>query len=187
MKELNYNFRTDEELVSAHKNGDNEASSELVARYTARLHNFLGGTSDAMDLVQETFKKVFSHIHSFNEKKSFKSWLFQIARNCSIDESRKAGIRFNLHNTEEFLEVEDCTSKTPSTLMTTLERKDIILKSVQELPEKQREVLSLSYFQGLSYPEIAKKLNCSVSSVKTHMSRAVQKLAKSLPNSGGLL
>lgn len=187
MKEINYNFRTDEELVIAYRKGDSEASSELVLRYTKRLHKFLGGSSDAMDLVQETFKKVFSSLHSFNEKKSFKSWLFQIARNCSIDEKRKAGVRFNLHNSEEFLDVEDCPTQSPSTLMSTSERKNIILQSILELPEKQREVLSMSYYQGLSYPEIALKLKCSVSTVKTHMSRAVQRLSKTLPDSGGLL
>jgi len=186
MKELDYNFRTDEELVIAYRHGDHDASSELVSRYTERLHHFLGGTADAMDLVQETFKKVFSSLHSFNESKSFKSWLFQIAKNCSIDANRKAGVRFNLHKSEEFSDVEDCSSENPSLLMSVSERKKIILESVQELPEKQREVLILSYYQGLSYPEISKKLGCSVSSVKTHMSRAVQKLSKSLPNTGGL-
>ena len=184
MKEINYNLRTDEELVIAYRDGDCKASSILVERYTSRLHTFLGGTANAMDLVQETFKKVFNSLNSFNENKSFKSWLFQIARNCSIDESRKAGVRFNLNHSEELIDIEDRASETPSSLLSIEERKNIILSSIQELPEMQREVLRLSYYQGLSYPQIAKKLKCSVSSVKTHMARAVQKLSKILPETG---
>ena len=179
-------MKTDEELITAYKDGDNEAFTELVRRYKNRLSSFLGGKHDAKDLVQETFKKVFKNLSKFNEKRSFKAWVFKIAKNCSIDEDRKAGSRFNLLESCELPEIEDESTNCPSASLRKSERKQIILDAVNSLPEKQRQVLSLSYFQGQSYPQIAKKMNCSVSTVKTHMSRAVQKLAQILPD-GGLL
>ena len=178
-------MKTDEELVTEYKAGNNDAFTELVTRYKARLHSFLGGSSDAKDLVQETFKKVFKNLSTFNEKRSFKSWVFKIAKNCSIDAKRKAGSRFNLLESDELSEIHDETTDCPSTKLSRSERNSLILKEVSNLPEKQREVLTLSYYQGLTYPQIAEKLNCSVSSVKTHMSRAVQKLSQRLP--GGIL
>ncbi|MCM8542535.1 MAG: RNA polymerase sigma factor [Lentisphaeraceae bacterium] len=179
-------MKTDEELITAYKDGDTEAFTELVKRYKNRLFTFLGGKNDAKDLVQETFKKVFNNLSKFNEKRSFKAWVFKIAKNCSIDEGRKAGSRFNLLESCELPEIEDETSFCPSASLRKAERKQIILEAVNALPEKQRQVLSLSYFEGETYPEIAKKLDCSVSSVKTHMSRAVQKLAQILPDGGRL-
>jgi len=179
-------MKTDEELVTAYKKGDSEASAELFGRYRDRLHHFLGGSSDAMDTVQETFKKVFKNISSFNENRSFKAWVFRIAQNCSIDEGRKAGSRFNLLQSEEWNDIEDNSMECPSSSLSRVERKKIVNDAILSLPEKQRQVLELSYFQGESYPAIARRLNCSVSSVKTHMSRAVQKLSKTLPEEGGL-
>lgn len=177
-------MKTDEELVSAYKDGDTEAFNELVSRYKNRLVSFLGGSSDAKDLAQETFKKVFKSLSTFNEKRSFKAWVFKIAKNCSIDEGRKSGSRFNLLESCELPEMEDETSQSPDQSLRKSERKSILVEAINSLPEKQREVLTLSYFHGESYTAIAKKLNCSVSSVKTHMSRAVQKLAKTLPDDG---
>lgn len=177
-------MKTDEELVSEYKNGDAEAFNELVRRYKNRLTSFLGGKADAKDLVQETFRKVFKNMGSFNERRSFKAWVFKIAKNCSIDAGRKAGSRFNLLESCELPEIVDETTHSPSISLRESERKKALTQAVNSLPEKQREVLTRSYFHGQSYPEIAQQLNCSVSSVKTHMSRAVQKLAKILPDRG---
>lgn len=177
-------MKSDEELVSAYKKGDSEASVELVGRYRDRLCFFLGGSSDAVDTVQETFKKVFKNISSFNESRSFKSWLFQIARNCSIDANRKSISRFDLLKSDELTDIEDDSIDCPSSSLTREERKKMVQEAILSLPEKQREVLDLAYFQGKSYPQIARQLDCSVSSVKTHMARAVQKLAKILPDEG---
>lgn len=179
-------MKSDEELVTEYKKGDTQAFNELVHRYKNRLTSFLGGKTDAKDLVQETFKKVFKNLSSFNEERSFKAWVFKIAKNCSIDEGRKAKSRFNLLESCELPELEDESINSPAISLRKSERKKALLSAVNALPQKQREVLTLSYFQGMTYPEIAIQLNCSVSSVKTHMARAVQKLAKSLPD-GGLL
>ena len=138
-------------------------------------------------MVQETFKKAFKSLTSFNHVGSFKSWIYRIAKNCSIDENRKIGVRFNLHNTEELIEVIDTKAHSPMVTLSKHERNKIILQAIRSLTEKQRQVLILSYFHGHSYSEIAEKMDCSISSVKTHMSRAVLKLAKTLPEAGGLL
>ena len=178
-------MKTDEELIIDFRQGNTAAFNTLVDRYTPRLYSFLGGTSDTMDLVQDTFNKVYRNIHQFNTDKSFKTWLFSIARNCSIDAGRKAGRRFPLLNAET-ANIEESHDDCPASSMSRTENKEIVKEALNQLPEKQREVLILSYYQNLSYPQIAKKMSCSTSTVKTHMARAVRKLMHILPDHGGL-
>ena len=130
MKEQN-NIRTDEELVTAYIDGECDAFTELVNRYRKPLHLFFGGNSDALDMVQETFKKAFKSLTSYNQAGSFKSWIYKIAKNCSIDESRKIGIRFNLNNTEELIEVIDTKAHSPMTTLSEHERNKIIIQALR--------------------------------------------------------
>jgi len=180
-------MKTDEELALAYQNGKKEAFNELVSRYQVRLFHFVGGTSDAMDLVQETFHRAHKKFHTFNPAKSFQSWIYTIARNCAIDTHRKQKSRMAKHNPLEDFTQTDCN--TPEKELSRRENRALVTQAIEGLPEQQKKVLTLSYYQELSYSEIAQKLNCSTSTVKTHMSRAVRHLAKKLPRpeKGGLL
>jgi RNA polymerase sigma-70 factor, ECF subfamily len=184
-KIIDTQMRTDEELILDFRNGSAIAFNTLVERYTSRLHQFLGGTSDAMDLVQETFNKAYRNLNSFNIERPFKPWLFKIAKNCSIDANRKAGVRFPLLYNTDVIDVEDIND-CPAISVTKVENRTLVKAAIEKLPAQQKQVLILSYYQNMSYPQIAKSLNISTSTVKTHMARAIQKLITLLPDVGNL-
>src|ERR1700733_2556258 len=87
------NELSDNDLVLQYRSGNKKAFEALVERYFAHVFNFITRyTSDqvaAEDIVQETFVKVWKNIKKFDETKNFKSWLFTIARNTSLDWLRK--------------------------------------------------------------------------------------------------
>ena len=174
-------MKTDSELVLAFKNGSDDAFGEIMARYRQPLHNFLGGTFEASDLVQETFSKAYNNIHSFNERtsSSFKCWLYKIARNCQIDACRKN----NRHQIalDSFSILGKTNVRPPFAALVQNEYKEQVRKCIDDLSEMQREVLIMSYYHDLKYNQIAEILGCSLSAVKTHMSRAVMRLAQTLP------
>ena len=174
-------MKTDKELVLDFKNGNTIAFDDLVDRYRQPLFSYLGADTQAQDIIQETFQKVHEKIGQFNDASPFKAWLYRIARNCQIDASRKERRRLDKLN-DYVSTIQDMTDTAPSEKIVAGELKDSVQLAINALSEMQREVLIMNYFHGLSYPEIAGVLRCSVSSVKTHMSRAIMNLARSLPD-----
>ena len=79
----------DEEIILSYKAGNKEAFKILIERYTTPLYNFIariGGRNDTSDIVQETFIKIWKNLNRFDEDKaSFKTWIFTIARNTATD------------------------------------------------------------------------------------------------------
>ena len=172
-------MNSDLHLITATKNGDPEAFGQLFNRYHGPLMSYIGNRSDAKDLIQETFRKAFSKIHTFNESYSFKCWLYKIARNCMIDATRKDSRHQSL--IIDFIPLLQGKVSAPSVEMVKEEYRDLVRKAIDDLSDMQREVLVMSYYHNLTYVQIAEILDCSLSAVKTHMSRAVLKLSQTLP------
>lgn len=187
--------RSDEALLTAHRNGDPAAFGELVGRYADSLLGYLvrmiGDRQHAEDLFQDTFLRVHKHAGRFQYDKRFKTWLFTIATRRAIDLLRKRGrrpacISLDDDNAAAKLESElHDSSGDPSFCAERSDVKEKVREAVDSLPGQQRAVLLLSYFHGLSYTEVAAALKCSVGTVKTHMSRALKSLAKKLPDMKG--
>ena len=83
---------TDSEVVQASLDGDARAFGELVRRYDKRLLNFvyrtIGDRDRGQDLVQETFVRVYRHLHRFDQTKKFSTWIYTIASNLAKNELR---------------------------------------------------------------------------------------------------
>jgi len=187
---------TDKSLIEAHCQGDPTAFSELVRRYGDSILGYLmrmsGNHHQAEDLFQETFKRVHEKAHTFRGGK-FKSWLFTIATNVAIDGLRRRR-RMQVVSLNQRL---DCTdqdseelsavaladdSREPSQEAAKAEQAELVRDAIESLPARQRATLVLAYYQQLSYPEVAKVLDCSLGTVKTQMSRALRTLAQKLPD-----
>jgi len=86
------NYR-DEQLIANYLKGDEELLEVLVRRYFKLIYNFVyqytGSLEDSEDITQEVFVKVWRNFRKFNQKKSFKTWIFSIAKNTAIDFLRK--------------------------------------------------------------------------------------------------
>ena len=176
-------MKSDLYLIEQTRQGHSEAFGELFDRYHSPLLSYIGNRSDAKDLLQETFKKAFHKLHTFNESYSFKCWLYKIARNCMIDASRK-DIRHQSLLLDLVPLIQNSTVKPHSASLVKDDYRSLIKAAINDLSEMQREVLIMSYYHGLTYNQISEILECSVSAVKTHMSRAVLKLSHTLPRPG---
>lgn len=190
---------SDRILIDAHIKGDREAFDEIVRRYgpalLGYLHKMVRNTEHAEDIFQETFKRVHQKADTLRGS-NFKSWMYRIATNIAMDtirsNKRRHTIRLNVEShchdghcdalAETVAGDEDCN---PVKQLVKAEQKELVLKSLDKLPYKQRAALTLAYYQQMSYKEVAGILDCSVGTVKRHMFRALRTLARTLPNLAG--
>jgi RNA polymerase sigma-70 factor (ECF subfamily) len=186
-------MNTDKSLIEAHCLGDRNAFGEIVRRHGDSLLGYLmhmtGDREQAEDLFQETFRRVHEKSHTFKGS-HFKSWLFKIATNVTYDgfrkkqrtESRGIKVNFNTENSENLVSIAAAdNSFNPSVAAAKAEQVEQVRKAVESLPDRQKAALVLTYYQQLSYREVAFALDCSVGTVKTQMYRALKTLAKVLP------
>lgn len=182
--------RSDEGLWEAHRGGDETAFPELIRRHQGMLFGYLmrmtGDRGTAEDLFQETFLRVYSKAGTYRSGGLFKGWLYAIATRIAIDHQRHRQRRPQLEAFPGSEPEEGIDRQDPATETLRREQCAAVQAAVDTLPPKQRATLVLAYYQGYSYPEVAKILGCSLGTVKTQMSRALKTLSTRLPE-GGLL
>ncbi len=180
----------DEELVFHYtENEDQSAFTELVNRYLKPVYNFslrlCGNPKDAEEITQESFVKLWKNISKFRRGEKFKTWLYTIVRNTTIDWMRKKKSilfsEFENNDGDNFLEdtIID-TEKTAHELFELSEHKILVEKILGELTVQYREVLLLRYHEQLDFEEIGKMLKKSVNTVKSQHRRALILLRKKL-------
>ncbi|MFA6364835.1 MAG: RNA polymerase sigma factor [Candidatus Paceibacterota bacterium] len=182
-------MHTDEELVRAYLSGDTTAFSHLVEQYTNYIYNFvrrfITQKNDAEDITQEIFIKAWKHLSSFDETRSFKTWLFTIAKNTTFDYiRRKREILFSdiedVHGEYWIEESIEDSAPLPITLFERKEVSEFIANALQKLPIHERTILILYYQNEFTFEEIAKILRKPMNSVKSTHFRALKKLKSSL-------
>ena len=189
-------FVSDEDLMMKCRKGDTSAFELLVRRYQNPLinyiHRFINDYHRAEDLSQETFLRVFKSASRYKPTASFKSWLYTIATNLCRNEVRNRSRRNTCFLEELVEEGEDVyhteimrdTRYLPDVLLEKKEQRQIIRKTLAQLPDNQRIALTLVTYQDLRYEEVAEILGCSVGAVKALIHRARQKMKKLLIKAG---
>lgn len=129
----------------------------------------------ALEVVNDSFLKVFAEISKFDTSKHFKTWLRKIVINTSIDRFRKES-RKVFHNEKESLHVPDSEPN----VISDLTAKDVI-QLLHLLPEIHRIVFSLYEIDGFNHDEIGEKLNIPASSSRVYLTRAKKKLQRLFP------
>jgi RNA polymerase sigma factor (sigma-70 family) len=129
---------------------------------------------DALEVVNDSFIKVFNTIQSYNADRSFKAWLRRIIINTSIDRRRK-DLKYQLHTDMEHAGHIGHNH----TAIDQLNAKDI-LKLMDELPALQRSIFNMYEIDGYNHDEIAEMLNIPSSSSRVYLSRAKERLRKAL-------
>ena len=175
---------TDSEVVQASLDGDSRAFDELVRRYDQRLLNFvyrtIGDRERGEDLVQETFVRVYRHLHRFDQSKKFSTWIYTIASNLAKNELRNRSrnplvlfqtLKKNWDAVHRPLEWEDTQYK-PDDLFRKRHLREQVEKAVSQLPEHHRVVFVLREMEGKTYEEIADITNCNLGTVKSRLNRA---------------
>lgn len=169
-----------EEKVLAQKamKGDQEAFSTLASRYTALLRLYIQSictnATDAEDICQESLRKAYLNIGSYNPEYQFKTWIFSIARNTAIDHIR----RKSSFTTVKLGEAEEAPGDvheveiSPEENMIGEQSYDLLLRSIAGLPEKYRKPAELRLLHDYAYQEIADELGLPLNTVRTRLRRA---------------
>ncbi len=173
--------------------GDQRAFEIIVRRYNTPLFNFichfLGDYDQACDVLQQVFMRFFTSLPKLGTGDPFKSWLFQVARNCCVDELRRRrryAIQFsqleaeNDENDISFLNEIPDTSPLPEDLAEHHDLQQVLGQAIQSLPPKFRAVVLLRYTSQLSFAEIGHTLNMPEATAKTYFHRAKVLLRKIL-------
>src|SRR5690349_13668154 len=174
----------DGRLVLEHLGGDPQAFGTLVDRYQTRLLNFInrtiGDRERAEDLVQETFVRVYRHLHRFDQSKKFSTWIYTIASNLAKNELRNRSrnplvlfqtLKKNWDADHRPLEWEDTQYK-PDDLFRKRHLRRKVEEAVAQLPEHHRIVFVLREMEGKTYEEIADITGCNLGTVKSRLNRA---------------
>jgi RNA polymerase sigma-70 factor (ECF subfamily) len=161
----------DSELVSRAASGDRAAWAQLVDRYLGPVSGYawhmLGDRGEAEDVAQETFVRLMGKVADWDADgaASLKTWLYRVAINLCIDRRRKV-VPLPV---AELPEVPDIHAPGAEER---LDRERVVREALDRLPERQRAVLTLVYYQGLSNGEAAAALRISVEAVESLLARA---------------
>ncbi len=157
--------------------GDRKAFAILVQRYQSRLLNYfrqLGVYSDAEDLVQETFLRLFRYRHHYSPTAKFTTFLYMLARQIRVDFFRK---QYRLLQLKQDYKKEGVPEEAVAESGTNAPDIEKILRMISE---DMRQVVVLNIYHGMKYREIADILGIPEGTVKTRMFHALRKLREAL-------
>ena len=168
----------DKELIYKIQHGEKELLEVLIQNYYDDIYRLCyyktGNASISYDLTQETFLKLIKYIGNYREKGKFKSYLITIAMNvCNTYFDENKVELEELHDNQIYKEnVYNELSK--------IEQKNSIDKALIELPEKQKEVIILKYYEDLKIKDISKILDEKVPTIKSRLKQGIEKLSRYL-------
>lgn len=169
----------DTELVRAFAGGNEQAFKELVRRYQRPLYRFVWrqvrNHTEAADLCQDIFLKLFLKAGSFRGDSSFRTWLYQIAINQCRNYFRSRGREQFEDGDIETLPPADVLSSGVGEAMQEARR---VRAAVESLPSKQRNTLELRFYKDCTFAEIAQIMSCPVGTAKANYHHAIVSLRK---------
>lgn len=181
---------TDDDLMILHREGDAQAFDVLFDLHYAAVYNFaymlLHDAHQSADVLQETFLTVVRRAGDYLPRGHFKTYILRICRNrCfNIIETNRNRQRITMENGFELVRSVS-SSPEPDKSYDRDERLVRVRDAMRELPERQREAITLYAYESMSYNQIADVLGMPVNSVKTLIHRARQRLAGVLKDGAG--
>jgi len=191
------------ELVTRAREGDRLAFDRLVELYAPAVYNLAlritRNREEAEDCVQEAFVRAYTGLRHFRGEAAFSTWLYRVTFNVA----REAAKKHTRHplTASELMEVgseetpeldrlgtrETVAQPDPEESLLTRQKREVIMKAIDALPEHQRTVILLYDVQGLSYEEVAGVLQVRVGTVKSRLNRARLALREALTKQRELL
>ena len=174
----------DEQLLASAALGEREALSELFRRYRSVAYRvayrLLGNEADALDAVQDAFVKTLTHLHGFEGRSTFKTWLLRVVSNTALDLGRQRGRRealsFDAMGPLNREAVEPLVDDAASDDLERVDLGRLLREALDQLSPAHRQTFVLYAEAGLSYREVAGMLNISVGTVMSRLYYARQKL-----------
>jgi len=194
-REAQHQDWTDEALMSEYRGGDARAFDELVSRHSPGIYNFMlrsvRSPARAEEMLQEVLVRVIRSKDRYQRSAKFTTWVYTIARNLCVDESRRA--RFRDHDSLDAPVRAVGRRRRGSRLsgmsadqMPTDEAAEAprlrrrLARAVDRLPSEQREVFLMRQLGGLSFREIGLTVDAPENTVKSRMRYALEKLRQEL-------
>lgn len=178
---------TDEQLVAAYAKGENNAFDVLLSRHKTKLFNYIlqivRDRDLADDIFQETFVKVIITIRQgrYKDFGKFSAWLSRIARNLAIDsfraEKSEGGISADTSD-YDILNRRELSEDTIEDVIIDLQIESDVRALIDELPESQKEVLTMRYYKDMSFKEIAEQTGVSINTSLGRMRYAILNLRR---------
>ncbi|MFT6396007.1 MAG: RNA polymerase sigma-70 factor (ECF subfamily) [Bradymonadia bacterium] len=191
----------DEELMLRYADGDVGSFEVLLGRHESKILNFVyrsvGERTRAEEITQDVFLKVVRTAKKYTKSAKFTTWLYTIARNACIDESRRqskrrtlsldAPMRSDESGGATFLDaVRDPNAKGGTAGIAREEFRARLMEGLQALPDEQREVFVLRHYDGMRFVDIAKVFDISENTVKSRMRYALATLRGYLADFDGV-
>jgi RNA polymerase sigma-70 factor (ECF subfamily) len=173
-------LHTEKELVRKLSDGDSFAFEVLFYKYRNKVMGFarkmVPAQIDPEEIVQEVFVKVWLKKETINPDKDFQSYLFAIAKHLILDHLKSA-VNRKLYFVEEHFQqdlmIEDTLDGSKQN-----DAEEKLFNLLQQLPERRKEIFCLSRFEGLSYKQIAERLNITENTVDSQIRNALAFLRK---------
>ena len=182
MAEVELSQQLDHELVKRVQNGDSAAFDLLVRKYQHRIVALIGryvaDWSECQDVAQETFLRAYRALGNFRGDAQFYTWLHRIAVNTAKNHlvahnRRPPTDDIDVGDAEQFesgLRLRD--NDTPERELMRQQMEQTVMRAVEALPDELRTAISLREVDGLSYEEIAQRMDCPIGTVRSRIFRA---------------
>ncbi len=179
MEIADYLVADDRTLVNEALAGDHTAFEYLFNRYREAIYRLLvqrlGSTTDADDLLQETFIKVYINLHRYRAEYTFGQWVYTIARNTFVDYVRRRQDDISI---DERFAAPASPAPTPEESVINLQQRSQIEHCLERLAPRYRTLIAMRFFEEYSYEEIAAKLALPLGTVKTQIHRAREQMCR---------
>jgi RNA polymerase sigma-70 factor (ECF subfamily) len=171
---------SDEQLIEWVANGDSSCLGTLFERYHRGVYQFClrmtRNPEHAEDVVQEVFMKVLKKAGSFRHDGTFKGWLFNIARNATLDYLRNNRRHRNMVPMDDYAESKLVDTQSAELAAAGAQKINLLEKALAMLPEQFQEVIWLGRFEFGTFEELAQALGCKTGTARVRMHRAMQQL-----------
>jgi len=178
------NTKPDEYYITQTLNGNVNAFAFLVEKYKHMLYTLTIGIvknrEEAEEISQDSFVKAYKNLASFKGDSKFSTWIYKIAYYASLDVVKRNKRIVFLENIDTINEADLESVQDSLKCLEEKERKEVINNALLRLPNEERVILTLFYFEDLSIKEISKVINLSEDNIKVKLFRSRKKLASIL-------
>ena len=173
------------ELISRMAQGDQTALSQLYDRYARVMYSLafkmLGSVEEAEEVVLDVFAKAWRTAARYDASRSrVDSWLFLMTRSRTLDRLRQRQRQTKVVEAATNTAAVSSSDVLPDEALVIDERRAVVAQALAELPDEQRLVIELAYYQGCSQSEIAKQTGIALGTVKTRIRLGLRKLKQTL-------
>ncbi|MEO8210920.1 MAG: sigma-70 family RNA polymerase sigma factor [bacterium] len=184
MAENNLNISTeDSELIDAFNNGNQNAFNIIIRKYQKKIYwvirKMVLDHDDADDITQEVFLKLYRSLQDFRGESKFFTYVYKIAINYSLNHINKNKKIITRKVNIEYIDLKSHYKKADDELDSN-QRTKILENAIASLPEQQRAVFNMRYYDNLTYEEISDIMNKSVGGMKANYFHAIKKIEKYL-------